>query len=420
MSEPEITPRKLLIAATCLLGAAFVPFVEATISPMMMLPMTREFGWTRTEFAFASTFFFLCGTAAVLIFGRLADRFGPRSILLVGAVCGGATMLLLSQQNAELWRLYLAYALLGAFGSSGLGYTKIIGTLFSRHRGKALAIFGGESIVALGTLPLLTNAMNVHLGWRVTYMVYAVIMFVLAPVLYFVIRGPGLSEASVSARPASASEAAAAAPPPAMAGLTPSEIRRDRVFWLIVLSAVLGGGFNVGFTAHIIAAITDKGFTSTAAAGVLSAGTLLGLIGALSIGFALDRLQTARIMSVFGLISALGISLFAVATVAFGGLPLLVTGLAVQRIAMAALPPGTTYLQTRFVGMRSFGEAFAMQVVAQGIAMAITPPLFGMLFDRAGSYAPMYWIVFAGAIAGSAVYLLLGPYRFGTAPTRAR
>ena len=418
MSEPEVTPRKLLVVATCLLGVTFVPYVQVTISPMMMLPMTQEFGWTRTQFAFASTFFFILGTASVLIFGRIADRFGPRSILLVGAICGGATMLLLSRQNAELWRLYLAYALLGACGSSGLGYTKIIGTLFSRHRGKALAIFGGESIVALGALPLLTNALNVHLGWRGTYLTYALIMFALTPVLYLVIRGPGLSEGGTTAR--SGPGVVPAAPLPVMEGLTPPEIRRDRVFWLIVLTAVLGGGFNVGFTAHIIAAITDKGFSPTVAANVFSAGTLLGLIGALAIGFALDRLKTARIMSVFGLLSALGVSLFAVATLAFGGLPLLVTGLAVQRIAMAALPPGTTYLQTRFVGMRSFGEAFAMQVVAQGIAMAITPPLFGMLSERAGSYAPMYWIVVIGAIAGTGVYLLLGPYRFGATPARAR
>jgi MFS family permease len=418
MEEPEVTPRKIAVTAACLLGSTFVPYVQVTISPMMMLPMTQEFGWTRTEFAFASTFFFILGTASALVFGRLADRHGPRSILLVGSVCGGATMLLLSQQNAELWRLYLAYALLGAFGASGLGYTKIIGTLFSRHRGKALAIFGGESIVALGTLPLLTNALNVHVGWRGTYVVYAIIMFVLTPVLYFVIRGPGLSEA-VGARQIPASGIASTVPA-ALEGLTPAQLRRDRVFWLLVLSAVLGGGMNIGFTAHIIAAITDKGFTPTAAAGVFSAGTLLGLIGAISIGFALDRLQTARIMSVYGLISALGTSLFAVATLAFGGLPLLLAGLAIQRVAMAALPPGTNYLQTRFVGMRSFGEAFALQVVAQGIAMAATPPLFGMLFDRTGSYAAMYWIVIFSALAGTAIYLLLGPYRYGTAPARAR
>jgi hypothetical protein len=43
-----------------------------------------------------------------------------------------------------------------------------------------------------------------------------------------------------------------------------------------------------------------------------------------------------------------------------------------------------------------------------------------MMFDRAGSYAPMYWMVFTAALAGAGIYLLLGPYRFGTAPARAR
>ena len=62
MNDPEVTPRKLLVVATCLLGVTFVPYVQVTISPMMMLPMTQEFGWTRTQFAFASTFFFILGT----------------------------------------------------------------------------------------------------------------------------------------------------------------------------------------------------------------------------------------------------------------------------------------------------------------------------------------------------------------------
>lgn len=31
MEEPEVTSRKLLIAAVCLLGATFVPYVEAII-----------------------------------------------------------------------------------------------------------------------------------------------------------------------------------------------------------------------------------------------------------------------------------------------------------------------------------------------------------------------------------------------------
>jgi len=420
MNEPEITPRKLLVAATCLLGATFVPYVQAIIGPLMMLPMIEEFGWTRTQYTFATTFLFVFGAVTVLIFGRVADKFGPRIILLLGAACGGATMLLLSQQDVHLWRFYLAYALLGAFGSSGLGYTKIIGTMFMRHRGKALALFGAESTVAMATLPLLTNYLNGHLGWRGTYVVYGVVMFVLFPVLYFIVRGPGLSTAQpANAAPAPAA-ASAAAGAPVPEGLTPPEIRRYRIFWLIMLTAVLGGGLNAGLTAHIIAAITDKGFTATTAAGVLSAATLAGLAGTLVAGFAMDHFRTARILSMFGLTAAVGCLLFAVANASFGGLALLIAGLAMQRAAMAGLGPGTTYMLTRFVGMRSFGETFAMQVVVQGMAMGITPPLFGMIFDSTGSYALVYAIVIGGAAAGALVYLVLGPYRYRAIISRER
>jgi MFS family permease len=410
-AEPEITARKVLIAAVCLLGSTFVPYVQATIGPLMLLPMTGEFGWTRTEFAFATTFLFISGSITVLAVGKIADRFGSRAVLLFGALCGGGTMLLLSQQDEQLWRLYLAYALLGACGVSGLGYTKIIGTLFTRHRGKALAIFGAESTIALATLPLLTNALNVQFGWRGTYVVYALIMFVVAPVLYFVIRGPGLSTRSTP--PTGASATPGAPPAPSMEGLSPPQVRRDSRFWIIVLSAVLGAGLNAGLQAHIIAAITDKGFTPTVAAGVLSASTFIGLIGTFAAGFAMDHFRTAKVLSIFGSSSALGYALFALASATFGGLPLLIAGLSLQRAAMSALMPGTTYVQTRFVGMRSFGEAYAMQVLVQGIAMGIAPPLFGVIYERSGSYQPVYWILCFAAVVGAVLYFALGPYRFG-------
>ena len=118
-------------------------------------------------------------------------------------------------------------------------------------------------------------------------------------------------------------------------------------------------------------------------------------------------------MSVFALLSALGFFLFALATASFGGLLLLTTAMAIQGSSGAAMRPGATYLQTRFFGLRAFGEANAIQVVFSGIAMAATPPLFGMIFDRFGSYVPVYWIMVGGALIGSAIYLILGPYRYG-------
>lgn len=417
MEEPEVTPRKLLIAAVCLLGATFVPYVEAIIGPLMMLPMIGEFGWTRTQYSFATTFMFFFGAVTGLVFGRVADRFGPRVILLLGSICGGGTMLLLSQQDGQLWKLYLAYGMLGAFGSTGLGYTKIIGTLFKRHRGKALALFGAETTLAMATLPLLTSFLIVHQGWRGTYIVYGMIMLALSPILYLVIRGPGLDGSGPRPGRAEASVAPAA---PVLEGLTPPQFRRDRTFWLVLLAAVLTGGLNAGLLTHIIAAITDKGFSPTAAAGILSTATLTGMLGTLAAGFAMDHFRTARILAVFGFTAALGCLLFAFSSAALGGVALVVAGLAIQRTAMAGIMPGTTYMLTRFVGMRAFGEAFAMAVFVQGIAMGLAAPLFGIIFDRTGSYTAVYWIMIASASVAGLIYLTLGPYRYqtSTAPPR--
>ena len=417
--ESDFSVRKMVIATACLLGSTFVPFVQATTSPFMMLPMTKEFGWTRTEYAFASTFFFIMGSVTVFVFGRIADRVGVRPILLAGALFGGATMLLLSSQNADLWRLYATYALLGAFGSSGVGYTKVIGSLFSRHRGKALAVFGAESTVALAILPILTNTLLTHFGWRGTYVAFGVIMFCMAPVIFFLIQEPGTTGRGLvnglRSKPVSAGKPGAAN----LEGLTTAQLWRDRTFWLIVLAAVLMGGLHQGLITHIVAAMVDKGFSPTVAASALSFSTLAGLIGTFVAGFALDHFRSARIMSAFALASALGVVLLGFVTATFGGLPLLIFSTSILYGCIAIMRIGPTYLQTRFLGLKSFGEANAVQVIFQGIAMAASPPLFGMIFDRTGSYGAMYWILAGSAVAGAVVYLTLGPYRFaarGPAP----
>ena len=412
-AESDFSPRKIVIASACLLGSTFVPYVQATISPLMMLPMIREFGWGRTDYAVASFFFFLFGSVTVLVFGRIADRTGVRPVLLTGAILGGVLMVLMSFQTASLWRLYATYGLLGAFGSSGVGYTKVIGALFTRHRGKALAVFGAEATVALAVLPLLTNTFIAHFGWRGTYVAYGLISFLVVPVIYFLIREPGAPQRAADGVFASGTLRKSALRRPApMEGMTAAQVRRDGTFWLIVLLAVLSGGLNQGMITHVVAAITDKGFSMTVAAGALSISTLMGLVGTFAGGFTVDYFKTARPVSVFSLVGALGALLFALVSRSFGGLPLLIAAMAMQGAATAAMRPIATYLQTRFFGLRAFAETNAVQIVFQGMAMAITPTVFGMIYDREGSYTVVYWIMVGGALLGAMIYLTLGPYRY--------
>jgi len=241
-------------------------------------------------------------------------------------------------------------------------------------------------------------------------------MFCVIPIIWLFIPEPGTkAPGGVRVRPRGATAASPSAPAAALEGMTAAEVRRDRVFWLVVLVGVLGGGLSQGMQTHMVAAMVDKGFSTGVAGEAISFATLVGLVGTLAGGFALDHFRGARIMSVFALVSALGAVLFALVSASLGGLPLLTLALALYLgAANATVRPGGTYLQTRFFGLRAFGEAQAIQVVFSGIGMAATPPLFGMIFDRFGSYVPVYWIVVGGTLIAAGIYLVLGPYRYGT------
>lgn len=83
--------------------------------------MADEFGSGRasTSFFFAITTFLYF---AIGVFsGRIADRIGPRRVLIVGAVCMVAGLLATSQVD-RLWLGYLTYAL-------GVGLGGILGLL---------------------------------------------------------------------------------------------------------------------------------------------------------------------------------------------------------------------------------------------------------------------------------------------------
>ncbi len=111
--------------------------------------------------------------------GPIADRFGPRWIILAGMIFIAGGLLLASQANS-LWQVYLTYGLAVGIGV-GFSYVPAIGAVqpwFVRRRGFAsgLAVSG----IGLGTLvgPLAGDAFIDLWGWRGAYVALAAITLV--------------------------------------------------------------------------------------------------------------------------------------------------------------------------------------------------------------------------------------------------
>ena len=83
--ESELSFRKVRIAAVCVLGQVFATsLLLMGALALIMLPMITEFGWSRSQFSYATSAILWCGAVTSPVLGRLTDRVGIRPVLLAG------------------------------------------------------------------------------------------------------------------------------------------------------------------------------------------------------------------------------------------------------------------------------------------------------------------------------------------------
>src|SRR5262249_1795283 len=141
--------------------------IRASIG-VFVKPLEAEFGWSRTALSFAvAVSIALYGLTGPVV-GRLADRWGPRWVLAIGAALVGIGTML-GGAVSQFWQFFVAIGLIAAIGSSA-GAAPVAATVatrwFEQRRGLVLGINGAG--MAAGQLVILPLAMTLVavLGWR--------------------------------------------------------------------------------------------------------------------------------------------------------------------------------------------------------------------------------------------------------------
>src|SRR5262245_15967371 len=99
-------------------ATSLLPFGAITL---VNVPMTKEFGWTQTQFSWAVTALMWCGCVTLPFYGKFMDRIGVRVPIFFGTIGVGAVTIALGFIDGALWQFYLCFALMGVFGSCGIG-----------------------------------------------------------------------------------------------------------------------------------------------------------------------------------------------------------------------------------------------------------------------------------------------------------
>ncbi|HXY04222.1 MAG TPA: MFS transporter [Terriglobales bacterium] len=397
-----------IIVATAAVGLLLGAFPISVASFGMFFPAyMADFHAGRSAIALAFTAHNFVAAFSTFAIGRLADRFGARTVILAGSAALGVVLLSAHAIGSHVWQLYLLYSLLAAAGAAttSVPYALVVSRWFNRHRGLAL----GLMMIGLGTgailVPPIAQRLIAVYGWRNALAAFGcIVLLVPIPIVGLLLKE---TPEEVGVSPDGATNVPQAAL--ASEGLHWREIWQSRTFWLMTTGFVLVSASVHACIIHMPQLIADRSGGPGAAALATSVLGLALLLGRAGTGYFLDRHFAPRVASVIFVSAGVGVLLIWISS----HRPALLIGAFLVGLAFGAEGDIIAYLVSRYFGLRSFGVAVGFAFGAFVLAGGTGPLLMDFAFDHSGSYTMPFAAAFLLSLLAGWLLTRLGPYRFG-------
>ena len=379
----------------------------------VFLPVLAEvFGWSRGAISAALSLNLILGGVTGFVVGALADRHGPRLLLVVTVTLASSGFMLVATVHS-LWQLYFFVGVLAGVGMSGfylLG-ASTVAHWFVARRGLALAIvLVGFNLGYITGGPLAAWLIDA-VGWRHAYAWLAGGSGLVTLAAALSVRLPRAREAAAlrhgldALAPAGPRDAAPRVGP----GATLREALADPRHWYLNGSWLLQGGLALMVTVHIVPFARDQGIGLAGASLALTTYGLGAALGRLGGGALSDRLGPRTTIYV-----AYGLT--ALALLALRWIPsreMLLASVALFGAGFAATDTMVVKVVPDLFGMRALGAIMGILTLGWRCGAAVGPAAAGFLHDLTGSYAIAFAVAPLAVVASAVLFAL------GTAP-RAR
>ncbi len=390
----------------------FLGFGAAYSFAAFFTSLRDEFDASRGDvslvFAITGFLYFTLGAVS----GTVADRVGPRRIVLAGVALMTVGLLLASQAQA-LWQVYLTYSI-GVGVGVGLIYVPTVGTVqrwFTVRRGFATGI--AVTGIGVGTLimPPLAAALIDATSWRWAYFAFAVASLAIGGVAtLFLEHSParrGLLPEGASATPSTQATRAV--------GFDTRAAVRTRTFAFLYASGFFTAmGLFIPFV-HLAPYAKDHGLAGSAGAWLVGLIGLGSAAGRLGLGGMADRLGRRR--ALIGSYAGMGLALLGwLAATEFWSLALFAVAFGISYGGFVALLPALT---TDYFGGRNAGGIIGILYSSAGIGALIGPVLAGIIYDARGSYTlPIIFGVLVNVVAVACILATREPGESNSPRTR--
>jgi MFS family permease len=364
--------------------------IRATFG-LFQIPIADQFGWPRADFSLAIAVQNLAWGIGQPIFGAIAERFGDRRSIVLGALLY-ALGLVLSAFAVTPGGHQLLNVLIG-FGIAGTGFGVILAIVgraaSAEHRSLALGIATAAGSAGQVVGPPVAEALLAVMPWSSVFLVFAAAILAVLVVLPL-IPAPSRSPAHVADEESM--------------GAIVGRAVRDPSFILIFLG-FFSCGYQLGFiTAHFPAFVTEVcspipatgvlaslGITTTSALGAVAIAVigLANIAGTLAAGALGARYQKKYLLAQVYLARTVVAAAFITAPMTPASV--LLFSLLMGSLWLATVPL-TSGLVAQIWGLRYMGTLYGIVFLSHQLGGFLGIWLGGRLYDIYGDYTLVWWI----------------------------
>ncbi len=384
--------RAPLITAV-LIGGSIILLINFALRAsfgVFQIPIAEEFGWPRADFSLAIAVQNLAWGIGQPIFGALAERWGDRWSIIIGALLYSAGLILTAYASDPVTMQLLEFIV--GFGIAGTGFGVILAIIgrAASDENRSLALGIGTAAGSAGQVfgAPLAELLLMYYPWQTVFIVFGVI--ILSCLLFLPMLG--------SHKPATRSELEESM------GSVLSRAFTDPSY-LMIFAGFFSCGYQLGFiTAHFPAMITEMcgpisplgslasiGITTTSRLGA-AAISLIGLAniaGAILAGWLGKRYPKKYLLA--------GIyTLRTIAAATFILLPITPVSVIVFSLVMGGLwlatVPLTSGLVAYIYGLRYMGTLYGFVFLSHQLGSFLGVWLGGKMYDIYGDYTMVWWI----------------------------
>lgn len=340
----------------------------------------------------------------ILGVGKLADRFGIRTVLTVISLLLGLACFWNSNVIGPV-TLFLGFFMIRLLGQGSM--TMIPNTLvsvwFMRLRGRALAFAGLGGLLSAAFFPPFVNWLIESFDWRIAWKVLgALVIIIFTPLAYYFIRN---RPDEIGMRPDGQSPHEAPSGRTSMEeedSWTLSEALRNRTFWFLILCTTIPAMLYTGVTFQVFSIMDERGINRATTAFILSLVPLVSFGFSLISGFLTEKIKPHLMLAASFLLNILAPILLLMTQSVFMAIGFgIAWGIAqgMMNIPLRAIWP-------EYYGRKHLGSINSVNTAATVIGSSLGPIPFGFIYDQLGSYNLILWVSIFVWLAGAVLAFL--------------